>query len=125
MFSWVRGGGDTYTDRGDPAAWDFDVDDLTTDGTWRDLDLSSIVPAGATAVHLFVKIRDDNIDRVFLLKEKGNANDYNVTAMRTQVANLYIPYDCIVSCDGNRKLEYWASNITWTQILIIVRGWFI
>ena len=55
--------GGQYVDRGDPSSWDFQEGDLTTDNTWRDLDLSSIVPSGAVAVHLYVLIKDDTANK--------------------------------------------------------------
>ena len=60
-----------YYDRGDPATVDFGLGDLTTDGTWRDLDLSSIVPDGTTAVAIFIHINDDDANRSICLEKMG------------------------------------------------------
>ena len=39
------------------AVSDYQLGDLTTDATWRELDLSSIVPVGAVAISLNVTAR--------------------------------------------------------------------
>ena len=36
------GGGETYHDRGDPAAWDWTQADLTMNNAWHDLDVAAI-----------------------------------------------------------------------------------
>jgi hypothetical protein len=114
-----------YVDRGDPATYDFDLSSLITDGAWHDLNLSSIVPAGAKAVHLRVEISDDVPNSVVRFRKNGNTNIHNAGVLKTQVANQEIDKDIIVSCDANRIIEYLATNTTWTGIWIWVRGWFI
>lgn len=112
-----------YHDRGDPASVDFQVGDLVTDGTWRDLDLSSIVPVGATAVSLKVALQDDAVNSAVLFRKNGNSNIFTSPAIDTQVANVTIRSNLIVSCDTNRIIEYNASNLTFTTINITVLGW--
>jgi hypothetical protein len=123
MVGGVATGG--YVDRGDNATNDFILTDLTTDGTWRDLDLSSIVPAGAKAVYLVINVQDDAASSVLSLRKNGITNDRNKGIIRTQVANIVIDMSMIVSCDSNRVIEYIATNTTWSLIQINVRGWFI
>lgn len=113
-----------YNDRGDPSAYDFTLANLTTDGTWRDLDLSAIVPAGTKAVLLLINVWDDKSNTDLYLKEKGNSNAYNASRINTQIANVSILNDAIVACDDNRKIQYYAENTTWTALNLVVRGWF-
>lgn len=114
-----------YIDRGDPSDFDKVLADFTTDGTWRDLDLSAIVPAGATAILLSVIIQDDAVNSQFNLRKNGNTNAKNASPTRTQVANVYHDQTIIVACDTNRVVEYFAENTTWNFIYITVKGWFI
>ena len=114
-----------YVDRGDPAAYDVAVGALTTDGTYRDLDLSAIVPAGAVAIHLCGNIQDDTAGSNVAFRENGNSNAFNILAQATQVVNVTVYFDGIVKCDANRVIEYLATNTAWTAINITVRGWFI
>ena len=118
-------GAERYIDRGDPADFDFTLASLITDGDYHDLDLSSIVPeAGANhLVHLRFQIMDNAAGMIFFLREKGNSNPYNSLAAATIVADTYTFFDGFVMLDANRKVEYWASNTTWTGIYILVRGW--
>lgn len=114
-----------YVDRGDPAAADFAQGDLTTDGTWQDLDLSGIVPEGAVCVVLQVLIYDDHPGSYIRFRKKGNTNTQNAYGIRIQLALMYTESNGLVSCDANRVIQYMASDITWDQIRIVVKGWFI
>lgn len=114
----------TYVDRGDPATWDFVQGDFITDGEWHELDLSSIVPEGVRTIHFIALIRDDIIGSLVQLREKGNVNPYTKFMIRTQTAGMTICGDGIISCDVNRKIEYYATATTWNQIILQVRGWF-
>jgi hypothetical protein len=114
-----------YVDRGDPSSHDWTVGNFTTDYTWRDLDCSSIVPAGATAIHFRVSLDDGVVGSLFQLRENGNSNTRNLTLQRIQVANKYIDADMWCSCDSNRVVEYRGSNVTFSAIDVTIRGWII
>lgn len=114
-----------YVDRGDPAAYDWTKTDLITDGTWRDLDCSAIVPASAKAIHFLVFIYDDAANTLFQMREKGNQNVLNKDVLVVQVSNVSNGASFFVTCDQNRVVQYNASNQTWTTISILVRGWLI
>ena len=115
--------GRTFTDRGDPASNDFSVGDFTTDGTWRDLDLSSIVPEGAIAVAISLRLIDNAVDSEFQLRKNGNSNARNRSVVATQIANVSIWADMIVACDSNRIIEYMGTNTSFSTINIVVKGW--
>ena len=114
-----------FQDRGDPANNDFDENDLTTDGTWNDLDLSSIVSAGAKVVLLSVQISDDAVSSKLSFRKNGNSNVANISIIRTQVANVVRSTDLVVPCDSNRVIEYNGDNLAFAAILITVKGWWI
>jgi hypothetical protein len=112
-----------YRDRGDPAAWDYKDADFTTDASWHDLDLSPIVPEHAKAVALFLGLLDNATGSYFQLRTKGNANTYNTSILRTQVANLYTDADLILALPASRTLQYRAANRTFTAIRLCVKAW--
>ena len=118
--------GHRFVDRGDPSSVDFSVGDFTTDSTWRDLDLSSIVPVGAVAVLLHVIVKDDVTNSQMLFRRNGNSNVWNRSVVATQAANISIFADIIVSCDSNRVIEYnGITAVAFTTISVIVKGWYI
>lgn len=119
------GGGHEYVDRGDPAARDYAIGDFTADGTWRDLDLSSIVPAGAVAVALSVIIQDDAVNSTFQFRKNGNSNTAVAAVARTLIANVIQYQDLFVACDANRVIEYSATNLAWINLDVTVKGWWI
>lgn len=111
-----------YNDRGDATASDFTQATMTTDGTYRDMDLSAIVPPGATAVALGVKITDDAVSSG-IFRKNGNSNAINTFQVRDIVANVGQFFDGTVAVDSNRVIEYNFDNVTFTEIVVWVKGW--
>ena len=117
--------GGFYVDRGDPSGWDFVRPNLDTDGNAHDLDLSSIVPEGAIAVHLYFEISGSSTGLFFWFREKGNSNTYNRLMQATQAASVLIHDEGFVRLDANRKIEYKSSNDAFGAYNVLVRGWII
>lgn len=112
-------------DRGDPAAFDYLKAALTTDATWRDLDLSAIVPANAKYVLLRTSLESANPGDMIRYRENGNANEINICSCESLRANVERNRMVMVACDANRVIEYNADNIAWTTLSIVVRGWWV
>jgi len=112
-----------FVDRGDPTAFDFSGSDFTTDETWRDLSLSTIIPVGTRAVLLSVQIRNDTLPAELLFRKKGNVNTVAISAISAQVANIYFYQDIWVPVSSERKIQYWATNTAFDGIYVSVRGW--
>lgn len=119
------GSGQTYVDRGDPSSFDFTVSSLTTDNTWNDLDLSSIVAADGASnlVHLLVAVQDGSTNVGIQFRENGNSNGLNVSICWINTSGQDHYFDVLVLMDASRIIEYKASNTTFTTINIAVRGW--
>lgn len=116
---------DEYTDRGDPAAADFDQDDLTMDNTWNDLDLSGKggMGTGVKLVLLSVYVVDDAASTRILFRENGNSNASNSDGIRSQVANVANSGHVWVLTDGDGVIEYISTAAIGT-INITICGWF-
>lgn len=107
----------------DPATSDFEIGSFTTDGTWRDLDLSSIIGTGRRLVVISMGIQDGVVGNVFQLRTKGNSNALNVSILAIQVANQINYQDAIVLSDASGVIQYYATADTWTNIYVRVKGW--
>jgi len=115
-----------FVDRGDPASVDFATGDLTTDETFRDLDLSSIInDSGAKLVLMHLFIQDDAAGSRIMFRKKGNSNQLSRSNIRTQVADIPNDFDIIVACDTNQVVQYKATNVAFTFITITVKGWWL
>jgi hypothetical protein len=113
-----------YVDRGDPALADFYVDDfITTDGLEHDLDLSGIVPAGAKAVSLTIKVQDNATGSYIRFRSNGNTNTISAFLLATQVADVPNYQNAIVALDANRVIEYKCNIRTFTILRVSVVGW--
>jgi hypothetical protein len=124
-----RAAGDTNTAygyfhyRGYPTAVDYAVGDLTTNGTWQSLDLSSIVDSGAKTVLLGVQVADDAAASIIQFQDSDTNSVVNLSQIATQVDNISVYADMIVPLTSARVLYYKASNLTFSTINIVVRGW--
>lgn len=114
-----------YVDSGDPSGYDIALGSLTTDGTWNELDLSAAVPAGATVIHIMLNVQAQTAGAYFLVRKAGNSNARNLDGFTCPGAGSSYYTSVIVACDGDRKIEYMASNVTWDMISGVVRGWLI
>ena len=113
-----------YVDRGDPNAWDITEATMTLDYGWYDLDLSSIVPTGTTAVSLLVYQKCSATNAGTSFRKKGHTNGFNVPAIYSQVANIANKLSMVVACDANRVIQY-SGPATITDLDILVKGWFV
>lgn len=116
--------GHKYIDRGDPAAHDFAVGDLTANGNWHDLDLSSVIPKSAKLVILSVITRNGATGSTIQFRKKGNSDALNISLARCFIANANIYSDIIVSPNTTGVIEYLATAVVFEVLSINVRGWF-
>jgi hypothetical protein len=115
----------SFVDRGDPADWDFTDGDLTFDYDWHDLSLAAIIPAGAKAVLMRLFIKSTDVTDFINLRKKGNTNTINTDSCFTQVSDVWNRTSVIVACDTNRIIQYQCSTGAWTNIFIVVGGWWL
>ena len=115
----------SFTDRGDPSSADFTQATLTTDGTYRDLDLSGVDGWDSTvkAAVIDLRIRDGAAGNYVALRANGNSNTIALQGQYTQAANVYAWGNLIVPLDENGVCEYAGTNTTFTNVLITVVGW--
>lgn len=119
----VRSNG--YVDRGDPAAWDFNIDSFTEAWSWTELSLASIVPAGAYAVHILVNCRTTTAQEEIMFRKHGNSNEVNMSELRPMVASLYDVGEFIVTLSSDGKIDYNKYGTHFDVIGLVVKGWFI
>jgi len=109
--------------RGDISSYDWTQATLTLDGAWHTLDCSSIVPAGAKTITFRVNVSDNSTEIAFGIRPYGRENTIVADWIITQVANIEVRKNMRVPCDELRKVQYWGTNTTWTQVDVAVIGW--
>ena len=97
---------------------DFDKDDLTEDGTWRELDLSSIIGKREVMVRLKVLLQGDAAGKEAAFRINNATN----IALRnyTQAADVRIGFNGDVKTDANGIIEYRVAAATWAIVDIAV-----
>jgi len=114
-----------FIDRGDTPDQDFKDADFITDGSWHEMDLSGIIPLGTKAVSIYLYIIDNLTNSYLQFKTRGNVYHYNASQLRTQVANLYNDADLVVIPRSDLKIQYRATNTTFSHIRLTVKGWWL
>jgi hypothetical protein len=114
-----------FVDRGDPSSGDWAVGDLTMDGTWNDLDCSSVVPENAVAIIFRVNVVDATVNKALALRKNGNSNAIAIQAVRTQIADQANDACMIIACDANRVVEYKGDSGLSDVAGISITGWFL
>lgn len=112
-----------FVDRGDPAAYDFELNYFVRNAQWHLLDLSGIVPENAKAVLLLAYSKATVINNDFMVRMHGNVNLYSRSQLRTFVADVAIFQDWVVNLDTDRKIDYKLDIGNWTAAGITVKGW--
>ena len=122
----------TMQDRGDPSASDFILTDFTLDDTWRDLDLSSIIPIGAKFALINLGLSTDGTagdSGYFDFRKNGNSNTKNIVKnfcnciLNAHGALYYANFQ--VALDTNRFIEYKGVEFGggFFDVNLSVTGW--
>ena len=117
--------GHRVVDRGDPAAYDYTAGTLTTNNAWHDLDLSSIIGKNAVGVLLAVVIKSPTINALVSFRKKGNSNIINIASQYIHIVNQLIVSEFFVSVVNNGTIQYKAWDVTWTNLDIVVKAYFV
>jgi len=112
-----------FTDRGDPATYDYAKEDLTIDGAWHDLDLSAIVPSCARAVFIIGHLEGAAVDWKIQFRKKGNTNEIIHGGMETLRAGVERHRSSLVAIGSDQTIEYKISNESWTTLSLAIKGW--
>ena len=111
-----------YTSSGDLASADYVKTDFTMDGTWRDLDLSGKVAAGATLVLIRCDIKHGTPGRYIMFRKKGYNNAINAVMFRAVTADSTESYDAWLEVDGDRVCQYNGPANAFVDLTITVKG---
>lgn len=109
-----------------PTTFDFTTASFTKDGTYRNFDLSGIVPAGAKAVLLAGRINcstSSSGSATGILRKDGTV--VSEAYLYPVVASSGQGFAVIVNLPSTRIIQYYFSNHTWNNIDIAIHGWWI
>jgi hypothetical protein len=107
-------------------AFDFTVTNFIIDGTWRDLDLSSIIPFGAKGVLIRSAFNTSQSGSILGFRKNGFTNTFSCSYSSVLVAGGVNRAESIVGVDSDRKIEYLTTNgHTYSSLNLVVLGWFI
>jgi len=114
-----------YVERTGAAGFDFATGDFTKDGNWHELDIDSIVPAGAKIAHWHVKIYRAGTAGSIAWRAKGQPVDGRTVITACHTINDNWPKQFWVDVGDDRKIEYQLNPGVWTNIDLVCLGSFI
>jgi hypothetical protein len=104
-----------------PSTYDFTLSDLTADGSYHTLDISSKVSSWATMALIKVELyTTTNANVGYLVLSPTTTNGYNISTIHTQVNGVGVTADCWVNCAGG-SIKYRTEDVAGT-ITITVCG---
>lgn len=116
-------GGHTITYRGTVDNPDFTEGNLTIDGSYHELDLSSIIPVGSFAALITINVKCNAVgDSIALIHPGDSGNERSVFKTQVNVLNKYSSGYGIVFCDTSRIIKYKVSTGV-TVLQIHICGW--
>ena len=116
-------GGHIIVYRGTVPNPDYEAGDITIDGAYHELDLSSIIPAGSFAALITVRVHCNAVgDYIMLIHPDDSSNERSVFRTEVNVLDKYHSEFGIVFCNTSRIIKYKvAAGVTVLQIHI--SGW--
>jgi hypothetical protein len=112
-----------YISLGDLSANHFALGDITADGTYRDLSLTSIIPPSAYGKLIHFKVRLDTASSAeCVLRTNGYSNTVNIGGTRSETVNNLD--DTFVECDSNGVIEY-SVGAAASSFVLTVRGYWV
>lgn len=128
MKEWVQAQGyltTSYIERENWANFDFAVGHFNQDGNWHELDLSAIVPAGASAVNLHLKSASTVVGTAIRIRRKGSTSTLYSCVMRIKVALIWHGIKSGFKISTDRKIEYMILMGPYTWLYLTVHGWWL
>ena len=111
-----------------PSTWDFTLTSnpaIVTDGSTYTLDLNHIIPNNAHAIMLSVEVTDNAAGSEIKFRHHDHVNYIGGLNCYTLIANQTAAYDGVVNTGHHEKISYTASNVTFTSVNIVIKGWWI
>lgn len=107
-----------FVARNDGPVWDYNIADLTLDGSWHTLDYSSILPDGASAVYLkVVALLDSGTPTVKFRRDSSHYQFfYNL------FHSDYMNERFIIPVNSNKTFEYNIDSSV-SAVDMVVTGW--
>lgn len=91
----------------------WDIADLTLDGAWHELDVSSSVPAGMKTVFFHVRLKANALYADFHMRDYGSASGPDVAQGFTALyagGSIYLHAFFVVNCGDDRIIEYLGTS---------------
>lgn len=109
--------------RGDKIGPDFTLTDFTFDNTWRELDLSVIVPIGAHVVYASSVLRGTALLRTVYFRTQGFTTEHVISRISTQLTNVFnMSVLTVFPNPANAKVGYKGTTLIDFFSLTIL-GW--
>lgn len=123
MF-FLRGAkGVDFVNRGNFATADFTIGDFTKDNTWRELDLTSVIPAGCKCVLVRGYMQGTTTNLLAAFRTAGNADIGNAAHLFTFEANKRTEDDIWLIPNDIGVIEYKIPSTVDTALSLYIRGW--
>ena len=123
MFASGKAGWMNTYNRGVITTADFEIADLTLDGTYQELDLSSIVPANTGFVLVSIEVVNAQVSKMFVLAESDQTNWLGEHRLMIHFTNQQMNARVWFALGTDLKLRYKATQFGWATVNLTVMQW--
>jgi len=109
--------------RTDLDTYDFVLADFTTDGNWRELDLSDILPSNAQAIVIYCHVQDNAAGNSIEFRSFYDTTDIISVEATTNVANQPLDTEGMIDVSERKVIKYKGTNTTFSAINFAIRGY--
>lgn len=114
-----------FIDRGDFGAFDWSLPALISDGVFRTLDISAIVPIKTKGILFTAQLVNAGVQKGLLLRPHPTSGVANFSALVSQVANVSSTGDLVIAIGPARTFQYSLSPGGWLVVDFAVKGWWL
>lgn len=108
--------------RGDIAAYDYQTADFTWDNTWRVLDLTGKVAAGAIEAYLRITMGHSSAGPNMMFRKNGYSNAVNGVVVSVQAVAGTREYARWIELDSDGKTEYKGQTAPGTFTMTVTKS---
>ncbi len=114
-----------FIDRGDSNVFDWSHPALVSDGAFRTLDVSAIVPITAKGLLFTSVIVNAGVLKGLTLRPQPTSGIANYSVLNSQVANVPNLGDMAIAIGPNRTFQYSLSPGGWLVVDLALKGWWL
>jgi len=125
--SGIKGGGiasaSLYVKRAGVVDYDRSIGDFTRDDTWRELDLSDVVPAGTQLIHCTLMLYPQADSFKMMWRSADDTTGHPIVATYADYQDKERRHEFMLPCNADRVVDYQGNTVAINTVNLTVIGY--